>query len=238
MEKSCTKCGEVKPLEEFAVSSRNKSGRAASCKGCGKARDAIRRARLKEIGFVADSATCIGCNETKPAKEFYKSTTKKNGLCSYCKDCDSIETMDWQKKFPEKANEKGRAWSSKNREYEHKRQKDYRNSNKGKEAKRGKEYRETFPEKNAAKTAKRRSAKLERIPSWSNEADLKAIKKIYARCKRINKLTGVEHQVDHVIPLQGDSISGLHHSTNLAIIPAALNASKSNKWEFSEVQYG
>ena len=138
----------------------------------------------------------------------------------------------------EKANEKGRAWSSKNREYEHKRQKDYRNSNKGKEAKRGKEYRETFPEKNAAKTAKRRSAKLERIPSWSNEADLKAIKKIYARCKRINKLTGVEHQVDHVIPLQGDSISGLHHSTNLAIIPAALNASKSNKWEFSEVQYG
>ena len=85
---------------------------------------------------------------------------------------------------------------------------------------------------------KRRDAKLERIPSWSNKADLKAIKKIYARCKRINKLTGVEHHVDHVIPLQGKNISGLHHSTNLAIIPAALNASKSNKWEFQEVRYG
>ena len=238
MEKSCTKCGEIKLLEDFAVSSRNKSGRAAECKECGRARDEIRRARLKEIGFVADSATCIGCNETKPAKKFSKSTTKKNGLSSYCKDCDSIATSEWQKKFPEKSNEKGRAWYEANREKAIKQKKVYRDANKGKEAKRGKNWREKFPEKVAAKSAKRRAAELERIPSWSNDDDLKAIRKIYARCKKINELTGVEHHVDHVIPLQGENVSGLHHSTNLAIIPAALNLSKNNSWEFQEVHYG
>ena len=98
--------------------------------------------------------------------------------------------------------------------------------------------RAVFRAKVSAYSAKRRAEKLERIPSWSNDADLKAIRKIYARCKRINKLTGVDHQVDHVIPMKGKNISGLHHSTNLAIIPAVLNASKSNKWEFSEVNYG
>ena len=238
MEKSCTKCGEVKPLEDFAVSSRNKSGRAAECKECGRARDEIRRARLKEIGFVADSATCIGCNETKPAKEFSKSTTKKNGLSSYCKDCDSIATSEWQKKFPEKSNEKGRAWYEANREKAIKQKKVYRDANKGKEAKRGKEWREKFPEKVAAKAAKRRAAMLERIPSWSDAEEKIAIDKVYENCSLMSILTGVPHEVDHVIPLQGEYVSGLHHSTNLAVISADENRSKSNKWEFQEVHYG
>ena len=151
---------------------------------------------------------CIKCGEVKPIEGFPVANRNKSGRGGACKECRKEDS------------------------------KKYRADNRDKELSRHKKYHAKNPEKNAAKAAKYNAAKLRRIPSWSNEADLKAIKKIYARCKRINKLTGVEHQVDHVMPLQGENISGLHHSTNLAIIPAALNASKNNKWEFQEVQYG
>ena len=200
MEKSCTKCGEVKPLEKFKLDSRNKSGVAATCKDC-----------------------------TNAYHRKYQEKNRDKHLArgkKYHAD-NRDERLAAQKKY-----------KAENRAKELARGKKYYEDNRAKIAARKKKYREKFPEKSAAITAKRRAAQLERIPAWSNDDDLKAIKKIYARCRRINKLTGIKHQVDHVIPLQGDSISGLHHSTNLAIIPAALNISKNNKWEFSEVHYG
>ena len=185
MQKKCTKCGEVKPLEGFGVKSKVKSGREAACKECERAR----------------------------------------GRKKYEKNRDKI--LAHQKKHREDNRDKYLA-----------RERKYYEENRDKHLASNKKYREDNPEKFAASAAKRRAAKLERIPSWSNKADLKAIRKIYARCKKINKLTGIEHQVDHVIPLQGENVSGLHHSTNLAIIPAALNKSKNNNWDFQEVHYG
>ena len=185
MEKKCTKCGEVKPLESFTADSKNKSGRGATCKECHRAHN------------------------------------RKH----YAENRDKIAAR--KKKYnaenPEKISASNKKYLAKHRD---------------KVLARQKKHREKFPEKVAAKSAKRRAAELERIPSWSNDDDLKAIRKIYARCKKINELTGVEHHVDHVIPLQGENVSGLHHSTNLAIIPAALNLSKNNSWEFQEVHYG
>ena len=200
MEKACSKCGEVKPLEEFFVESKVKSGRGASCKECRKAQ--IKKYRVENRDEIAVYR-----------KKYYEENRD--------------EVLARNRKHYEE-----------NRDKELARGKKYYKENRDKELARNKKYSAENLQKKAAITAKRRAALLERIPSWSNEADLKAIKKIYARCKRINRLTGIKHQVDHVIPLQGDGISGLHHSTNLAIIPAALNKSKYNKWEFQEVQYG
>ena len=215
MEKSCTKCGEVKLLESFTVASRNKSGRAAHCKECEKARNKKRYEKNRDE-YLAH----------------YKKHYEEN----------RDEVLARKKKYYEENRDKALARQKEhrkeNREKEAARNKKYYEENRDKALARQKKYNADNPEKKAATNAKRRAAKLERIPSWSNKADLKAIRKIYARCRRINKLTGVEHQVDHVIPLQGENVSGLHHSTNLAIIPAALNASKYNKWEFQEVHYG
>ena len=65
-------------------------------------------------------------------------------------------------------------------------------------------------------------------PSW---ADTEAIETIYRQAQRMTKETGVPHDVDHVIPLQGKLVSGLHVVENLAVIPRFANRSKSNKFD-------
>jgi excisionase family DNA binding protein len=66
-----------------------------------------------------------------------------------------------------------------------------------------------------------------RMPPWASGA---AIREIYAEAKRLTAETGVEHHVDHVIPLQGPNVSGLHVETNLQILSATANIGKGNKF--------
>jgi len=76
-------------------------------------------------------------------------------------------------------------------------------------------------------SGKRRATKLNATPAW---ADLVKIKKIYAACQQISEATGILHHVDHIVPLQGESVSGLHVEYNLHIIPATENLIKANKF--------
>lgn len=66
-----------------------------------------------------------------------------------------------------------------------------------------------------------------RLPSW---ADKKAMRAIYKQARRITLETGIRHAVDHIIPLQGKRVSGLHVPENLRIITHAENAKKLNKY--------
>ena len=80
--------------------------------------------------------------------------------------------------------------------------------------------------KNAINAA-RRAAMLQATPTW---ADFDEISKVYMECARISKETGVPHHVDHIIPLKGKSVCGLHVAANLRIITAKENLKKSNKF--------
>ena len=79
-----------------------------------------------------------------------------------------------------------------------------------------------------ARDAKRRAAELQATPSW---ADHEQIARIYKLRKKVSDKTGVIHHVDHIVPLQGKDVCGLHVENNLAIIPAKMNLQKSNKYE-------
>lgn len=70
--------------------------------------------------------------------------------------------------------------------------------------------------------------KYEARPRW---ADVDAIASIYAECARITRVSGVPHEVDHIIPLLGRGVCGLHVEANLRIVPRHVNRRKSNKLE-------
>jgi hypothetical protein len=70
-----------------------------------------------------------------------------------------------------------------------------------------------------------------RLPKWLNEEDLKNIDNLYKRTKIIKKFTGELWEVDHIIPLNGKNVSGLHVPSNLQLLPKKENRDKRNKWE-------
>lgn len=80
----------------------------------------------------------------------------------------------------------------------------------------------------AAKSQRRNAIKANACPVWS---DSKRINRVYYIARRVSEITGVEHQVDHVIPLRGKYVSGLHVPENLRVVTAEYNLLKSNKYE-------
>ena len=102
-------------------------------------------------------------------------------------------------------------------------------------------YRLADPEKNAARkkkwrdnnkgltnanTAKRKACKLQQTPSWSETEE---IAELYSWAAHLQKVTGIQMHVDHVVPLQGKHVSGLHCVDNLKVITAKENLTKGNK---------
>lgn len=73
--------------------------------------------------------------------------------------------------------------------------------------------------------ANARAKAINRMPAW---ADKKAIKAVYEHARRITRETGLVHQVDHIVPLNGHYVSGLHVVANLRVIPGVENAKKHN----------
>lgn len=80
-------------------------------------------------------------------------------------------------------------------------------------------------------TAKRRAAKLQRTPKWLTQDDLWMLQEAYKLAALRTKMFGFAWHVDHVLPLQGDVVSGLHVPTNIQVIPWIDNVRKGNKLE-------
>lgn len=64
-------------------------------------------------------------------------------------------------------------------------------------------------------------------PSW---ADKSKIKEFYLRASILTKETGITYEVDHIIPIKGKNVCGLHVETNLQVITQAENRKKGNQF--------
>ena len=84
------------------------------------------------------------------------------------------------------------------------------------------------PEMHLARTRKRQAALLQRVPKWDPDVHLIVAK--YQLAAMLTQASGIPHHVDHIIPLQGKNVSGLHTFSNLRVIPGEENVKKSNKY--------
>jgi len=156
--------------------------------------------------------TCSKCNEVKPFTAFNKDKHRKCGYKGKCRLCvklyykanrDSIlaKCEEYRKANPDCT----KKWRLQNPEYE----KDRLKNNRG-----------YFN----AKSAKRRASKLLATPKWLTDFDNEYIKFVY------NKASFLEMHVDHIVPLQGVNVCGLHVPWNLQLLEPSENIKKSNKF--------
>lgn len=81
-----------------------------------------------------------------------------------------------------------------------------------------------------ANTALRHAAKMKRTPSWLSKEDKLTIKCFYQLAAMYNRESDQKWHVDHIVPMQGETVSGLHVPWNLRVIPAVENMKKNNRY--------
>lgn len=93
---------------------------------------------------------------------------------------------------------------------------------------RGRRHYQGNKHKYVAGVAARRAARLRATPPWVNKKEILAF---YAEARRLTKETGIPHEVDHIHPLRGKHLCGLHVPWNLQVIPRVENRKKHNRYD-------
>ena len=109
-------------------------------------------------------------------------------------------------------------------------QKDYRYIAKDKKAAYDKEFDKNNKEYRSALKSENRAKRINRKASWDNEFTRFVFEEAIHLAALRKNVTGYAWHVDHVIPLNGKLVSGIHVWNNLAVIPAAQNMSKGNRY--------
>jgi hypothetical protein len=156
--------------------------------------------------------TCPNCKQTKDLSLFSK-YKEKSYYYSYCKQCATAKGKEWANKNLEKSRACKAKWQENNKQKKAESQRKWMNNN---------------PFIHTAKEAKRRATTLNATPKW---ADLSAIKTEYQLAKWCSDVTGEFYHVDHIVPLKGKNVCGLHVHWNLQVLPAQINLQKGNKYE-------
>jgi len=171
--------------------------------------------------------TCKRCCRCLPASEFKIDPRYKRGLTSWCHECHRERNREWYEENKKRQNKKSVEWRKANPEKAQEIWRGFHNRNKTKRAAQHADWAQRNRDKRNASTAKRKAAKLRATPKWVNWRKVHAI---YREARRLQDFTGVPMHVDHIIPLQGENVCGLHWEGNLQIIPASENCAKFNKW--------
>lgn len=166
---------------------------------------------------------CSSCKEEKLLSLFSKNKSTKDGFKYSCKVCISKYYL-------------------KNKDLEKQKRKLNYQQNKSQYIERAKIWKANNPEKVAADrkqwnnknkflkayyTSTRRAIQTQATPSWAN---LKKIKQIFKDARTKSLETGIKYTVDHIIPLHGKLVSGLHVENNLRLLPYKENCKKGNKY--------
>lgn len=162
---------------------------------------------------MISSKKCTKCLEIKHFSEFKRNKRIKSGLTSRCRVCLHAYENDRLRKDKKC---KARLNSKKSNV----------------------EARWRYQQKNRAKLnaikAKYRAAKLRAVPTWLSTECMENIEIIYLEARRRSEVDSINYSVDHIVPLQGENVCGLHVPWNLQIITSSENSKKRNKFLMQE----
>ena len=105
---------------------------------------------------------------------------------------------------------------------------EYRKNNYARILQKGREYERNNIHKRVARNRIRKARLRAAMPPWVNK---NAIEAVYLEARELTVRTGLAYHVDHIIPLKGQNVCGLHLPWNLQVITASENLSKGNKLE-------
>ena len=168
---------------------------------------------------------CACCKLEFSLTEFGRDKNRKDGLNVYCKACvrakslsytsSNLEKVRASKLAHDRANQQRiKAWRAQNSD----KLRDYWRAY-------GKAYRAVFKAETAEKTRRQQAARRRAVPPWF---DREAAAAVYAEAER-RRAAGEQVHVDHIVPINGKTVCGLHWHGNLRVVSAAENLRKSNK---------
>lgn len=225
-----------------------------TCKVCGETKEAVRGTWATKYG-VAEGRVCLVCTTNKSkeryatpkgklakteacAKVYAKKSSTPEGRAEYL--ARSVKYQAGLKETPEGRellNERSRSWVAKNRETVNARSRAYNAERRRKfdewrlsAANATKAYRARNIGKVVVWRLARRTSEQQRTPKWLTDNDRANMDSSYAMAKWLSSVIGVPYHVDHVVPLNGASVSGLHVPNNLSVVRGTYNMQKSNKW--------
>lgn len=177
--------------------------------------------------------TCAKCGITKLKLEFSRRAKATDGKHPYCNACVKALNRAAYEANPERYKEYATNWQKANPE---RRKEISRNAAKRHHEKHphaayaaSKKWARANKEKikvyDSCKKAKRR---LRMTSVWDLELDRLVFGEAASLCLLREQITGFQWQVDHIVPLQCCTASGLHNAFNIAVVPATYNASKKN----------
>jgi hypothetical protein len=149
----------------------------------------------------------------------------------HCKSCVSAYNKTYRSVNAERIAKSKKQWSTKNADYKAEKDRLYAQQNPEKRTLARKKWSEANPGEDKAAKAKNHAARIKRKPTWLSEDDEWMIAQAYELAALRTKLFGFSWHVDHVIPLNGKKVSGLHVPTNLQVIPWRDNLRKGNRME-------
>lgn len=220
--KTCTKCAKTKSIDFFGARKAMKDGLRSQCKAC----DAVDAERLS-----LERANCpTRAAEHKANRRRYRSDNRES-LSQQVRDWHARnpgKSVEYGKarywRNPEKARAARRAWRAANVEKAKTTVDAWVAENQDRCKALTKAWKKANPDRVSLSGAKRR-ARSASTP-WANDAEILSI---FKGAKAAEAVSGVRQSVDHIYPLQGNTVCGLHVEHNLRIVPLSVNAAKRNK---------
>lgn len=260
--KKCTKCGEVKPLEDFGNRAKSKDGKYNSCRACEavSSKAYYEKNREKVISAVKAYAQENREKVLESKRNYYRKdpkgfTAKSTAYARAHKEQSNAHKQKWLVNNPEKRKAASDKWYDENKEHASERHKEKYARDPEKYLAVTKAWQARNRERVAQRTRAWRLANLDRSRATvrgrrlrthrATWADNQSILSVYSEALRLTEETGVYHEVDHCYPVKGKTVSGLHVAENLRAVPHSTNRAKSNKlpghlqhelWETSPVR--